>query len=298
MKKNVLTILSLVVGLFGSAANSNGQTLLHYWNFNVDSASALTPTYSMIPGATLVYIGAYYDTVQQGTTVNGVGADGTTLTASSAAIRLRNPADSFSIWMPTTGHKNIVLAYAEQRTKKGSQQNTVEYSTDGGVTWKNTAIAATATYWVDSTDTVSNTPFQLENFDFSSDTTVNDNPNFRVHIIFSVGDTGLSGNDRFDNITLRGDTITAPTAGVSSKFVTNGCSLHPNPTTDNIEISSVSEGDKSVVIINEIGQTMYTGTASGKRFTVNTSRFAAGSYYVGIRENGTGVSTSLKFVKR
>jgi len=295
MKRNVLTIISLFVALFGSITKSNGQTLLHYWNFNANTPASLTPTTSIITGANLSYYGASLDSVQQGTTVNGVGADGTALTASSAALRLRNPADSFIMSLPTTGYKNIVLAYAEQRTKKGAQQNIVTYTVDG-TNWINTAISATATYWVDSTDTVSNTPYQLETFNFSSDAATNNNPNFKVCIRFMMGDTGSAGNNRFDNITLRGETVGS--AGISEVHAFAGYSLHPNPATDSIEINSVLEGDKSVIITNQIGQNVYTGTASGKHFSVSTSKLAAGNYYVSIRENSAGMTTVLKFVKQ
>ena len=180
--------------------NTGNDTLIYLWDFNSDSATAFTPTMSIVSGASLSYAGTSYDTVQPGTTLNAVGAD-TVLSAGSASLRLRNPAGVFILTMPTTGYKNIVLKYAVDRTSKGSQQNVVTYTVDG-VNWINTAIAAYATYTVDSIDTYNG--FQLISLDFSSDTAVNNNPKFQVQINFANGNTNTSGNDRFDNITLYG----------------------------------------------------------------------------------------------
>ena len=299
MRKNVLTFLLPLAFVAGLNTQSSAQVLVDYWNFNVDSTVALTPTTSLVAGASLAYAGAYHDSVQQGTLLNGVGADGTSFTSASAALRLRNPASGpFTLTLPTTGYKNIVLKYAEQRTNKGSQQNIVTYSVDG-TTWINTAIAANATYFVDSTDTISNA-YQLQVFDFSSDTNVNNNANFKVRIVFAMGDTNSSGNDRFDNITLSGDTVAhSGTTGVALVAgAKNIYTLAPNPATNNLEINAVIAGDKSVMITNEIGQTVYTGTANTQRFNINTSALATGNYYISIRENATGKMTTLKFAKQ
>jgi hypothetical protein len=176
---------------------TTGDTLICYYNCNVDTlVITKTPTFGFT-GDSISYVGSYYDTVQPGTTLNAYGAD-TVLNASSAALRLRNPASDVVFSLPTTGFKNIVLKYAIERTTKGAQTNTVTYTTDG-MNYVNTAIAAVATYQVDST-----TGWQLISLDFSSDAACNNNPNFKVMITFSNGSANTSGNDRFDNITLWG----------------------------------------------------------------------------------------------
>jgi hypothetical protein len=80
----------------------------------------------------------------------------------------------------------------------------VTYTTNGGYTWKNTAIAAAnPTYSVDSIDTYNG--FQLIAFDFSSDDSVNNNPLFEVQINFTgPAAANATGNDRFDNLTIYG----------------------------------------------------------------------------------------------
>jgi hypothetical protein len=211
MKKYLSAIVLLTVSLTacvkdrvsstGSSTQNNvstsGDTLMYYWNCNVDSPAILTPTFGVTAGATFSYGGAYYDTAAPGTTINAIGAD-TILTASSAGLRLRNPASGpLILTLPTTGFKDVVLKFAEERTSKGAQTNVVSYTTDG-TNYINTAIASQPySYTVD-------TSYQLVSFDFSSDPAVNNNPNFKIMINFSNGSTNTSGNDRLDNITLYG----------------------------------------------------------------------------------------------
>ncbi len=173
-----------------------GDSLITYFNCNVDTLVIMkNPSYFRFAGDSMGYAGVRFDTVQPGTTINAYGSD-TLLSAGSAALRLRNPSGTFTLSLPTTGYKNIVLKYAIERSSKGSATNTVTYTVDG-VNYINTAIAATANYGVD-------TAWTLESFDFTTDTLVNNNPNFKVKINFSNAASTTSGNDRFDNITLWG----------------------------------------------------------------------------------------------
>ncbi len=295
MRKVVPAILFCLGAMFIFNTQSKAQSLLNYWSFNVDSTTVLTETSSMVSGGSLSYTGAYFDTVQPGTILNGVGADGISLNSASAALRLRNPvgSGSFTLTLPTTGYKNIVLKYAVERTKQGSQTNTVTYTIDGS-TWINTAIAANATYSVDSTDSITNA-FQLETFDFTSDVSVNNNPNFKVQINFSNGNTNPTGNNRFDNITVYGVSTTGITqiASVSEKYT-----LYPNPVINALDIDAVSGGNESVVITNASGQIVYKGTQTGKHFSINTTSFPSGNYFISINESDDSKVISMKFIKQ
>jgi len=214
MKKNILpiTLLTLVVIFIASCVkdrisaagtvvippvNTSGDTLIHYWNCNEDTLVIMsTPTKSIVPGASFAYAGSRYDTVQLGSTLNAVGADSTVVASPAAALRLRNPSGAFTMSLPTTGYKNIVLKYAVERSSKGAATNTVTYTTDG-TNYINTAIASTTVYSVD-------TVYHVVSFDFSSDANVNNNPNFKVQINFSNATGTTTGNDRFDNFTVYG----------------------------------------------------------------------------------------------
>jgi len=276
------------------SVQSKAQALIHYWAFDVDSTDVMTETSSLVSGGSLSYTGAYFDTVQPGTTLNAVGSY-TVLGTASAALRLRNPvgSGSFTLTLPTTGYKNIMLKYAEERTKQGSQTNTVTYSVDG-TTWINTAIAATATYNVDSTDSITNA-FQLESFDFSSDANVNNNPNFKVQINFTNGNVNPTGNDRFDNVTVWGVTTTGIAQILSEG---SAYTLYPNPAVNSLDVNATLDGNKSVVITDVAGQTIYKGIQTGKHFSINTTNFAAGNYFISISENGKSTVTTMKFIKQ
>jgi len=177
--------------------NTSGDTLLYYWSFNLDSISSLVPTFAINASANIDFVDSYTDTVQPGTNINGVGVDSTN--TAGGALRVRNPSTSLTISLPTTGYKNIVLKYAVEASSatKAAQTNIVSYTTDG-TNYINTAIASQSpTYAVPLA-------FTLVAFDFSSDSSVNNNPNFKVQIAFTNGNTNTSGNDRYDNITLYG----------------------------------------------------------------------------------------------
>ena len=217
MKKHLLSTILFTLGMLAIAScvkdrtftksapppiNTGNDTVLYYWDFNTDSISAMLPTIGISASAAVSYLGASFDTVQPGTTVNAQGYD-TTAHAGDAALRLRNPASGpFIIIMPTTGYKNIVLKFAEDHTTKGATVNMISYTVNGGASWKTDAISAYSTYNLDSVSTYKG--FQLFSFDFSSDDSVNNNALFQVRIDFGTGATNTSGNDRFDNITLFG----------------------------------------------------------------------------------------------
>ena len=177
-----------------------GDTLICYYNCNLDTPSVMfTPTKYLLTGDSLAYAGAYVDTVQPGTSMNAQGLD-TVLTSSSSAIRLRNPSGTFTLTLPTTGYKNIVLKFAVQASSKGSKTNTVTYTTDG-TTYTNAALA---TAYGDPSSYAVDTSWKVVSLDFSSDAAVNNNPKFKIKIDFSNAGSTTSGNDRFDNITLWG----------------------------------------------------------------------------------------------
>lgn len=182
--------------------NTGGDSIIHYWNFNgVDSPGMFTPTYTRGGGAMLAY--SYRnDTVNPGTALNGWGTDTILNVTTGGALRLRNPAVPFYLSLPTTGYKNVVLKYAEIRTSKGSAINWVSYTVDGSH-YITTAISSNNQINIDSIDGTNQ--YELVSLDFSSDTLVNNNPNFKVKIVFSdTAATNTSGNDRFDNISLYG----------------------------------------------------------------------------------------------
>jgi hypothetical protein len=71
-------------------------------------------------------------------------------------------------------------------------------------------------------------------------------------------------------------------------------SLYPNPATTVINVQNIPIGS-SVVIYNTAGNTVYTGTVTASRFSVNVQRFSAGVYFLQYKTNG--VNNTIKFIK-
>lgn len=169
------------------------DTLIYYWNFNKGDSSVRTPDFSKIgAGAYFSYNCAYID-YTNGSKLNLLG-----ITDSGQCLRVRNPSTDLIFYMPTTGYDSVVFIYAEEAssTKSGSTINSISYTVDGQ-TFTTPTTMGTNPYNVDTT-------FTLQTFNFSSDPAVNNNPKFAVKISFVNNNTGTSGNDRFDNVSLSG----------------------------------------------------------------------------------------------
>lgn len=100
--------------------------------------------------------------------------------------------------------------------------------------------------------------------------------------------TGLAGVYYFGtDATLKSDTYSP----------LNAISLYPNPTNNILNVSVPSElGNKvSYEVINYLGQSVVKSNSSNSNFTVNTSGFASGVYFIKLQtENG---AKTLKFIK-
>jgi hypothetical protein len=210
MKKSYLSILLLTLTVIVSSClkdrnfpsidtifkqpglpDLGARTMIHYWSFN--NVSALTAPSFSIGGAALEYNGATYDDVSPGSLLNARNAD-----AEGAGLRLRNPAGDFILSLPTTNYKDLILTFATQRSSSGAQQNTFYYSIDG-INFISDSLQPNML----RNDTIWNAYY----IDFSSIKRVNNNPNFKIKIEFSIGQDGTSGNDRYDNITLDANII-------------------------------------------------------------------------------------------
>ncbi|MFL9844412.1 choice-of-anchor I family protein [Flavobacterium rhizosphaerae] len=198
---------ALVILLFGLFANVAGaQTLIHYWNFNNlpngTLTNAVTADYSLITGTTsITYPGTgngYVDRVNSDATVNAQNGD-----VAGYGLRPRNPSNTRSlvIAFPTTGYENVVVAFATTRTGSGATEQNYSYSLDGGTTYTNAGLGTVA---YNPEEDV----YNLVTLDFSGIEGADNNPDFIVKINFG-GDnaSGDSGNNRFDNITVKANVI-------------------------------------------------------------------------------------------
>ncbi len=145
------------------------------------------------------------------------------LTGGNMYIRTRNPSENSYMYMyiPTTGWQNIHMYFAlTASSSKGARYLYWSYSKDGGVTWNNLTKAMDTfniggKFMPDTLQAINPTtaasnwyPVQLN---FTSDAGVNNNANFVLRWEYegSGTATGTSGNDRFDNFAVFGDSNTA-----------------------------------------------------------------------------------------
>ncbi len=296
-----------------------GQKLIHYWHFNnftgltaAGSPSLIVPfhaNWSSIDStkATVAYVPSYavsakYATYWDGVagdTMNARGAQRFQTTGTNNALRVRNPSDSMELRfnLPTNHYKNIHIRYELEKssTASGEGKQVFDYSTDGGKNWATSGLSIPG-------DSVSNATWNIIDVNLNADTMVNSNPFFIFRIKFKTNTSGSSGNNRFDNLTVEGDTDTAPlkTGGGSGiDIAANGLEAvaYPNPANDIFTITTASEGLKTISVCNLQGQMLYSGTSREMNTPLNVAGLQTGIYIVHLLENESGKTAIIKLVK-
>jgi hypothetical protein len=260
---------------------TNAEQALYYWHFNTlntpTDVTTIPADYSLIVGASPLM--TYAGTGPRDIDANNTGSilnmhfDQT----SGKAARVRNPSDGRALLfdLPTTGFKDIKFAYAVQRTNQGQLENQVAYSLDG-TNFIQTGLSQTA-FGI-------TTDFSLVEVDFSALTAVNNNPNFKIQITFSGNTVADTGNNRFDNITLKGvdNTLSVPSQNAIIHQV------FPNPFTNTVQViasETITELSVYDVIGKRIWQKKECNTNSE---TIDLSGLNIGMYLLKIKtEKGT-----------
>lgn len=229
-------------------------------------------------------------------------------------VRTRNPSDSSEMYfyIPTTGYKNISFEFAlSASSSKGPNYGVFSYSTNGGGTWKKlTTVMDTfnisGTYRPDT--------LQLQNpvtsvsgwypvqMNFTSDTSVNNKAGFVIRMLLAGPNSHeqTSGNARFDNFAVWGDTIGHIGAGINelSTAKASGYNVYPNPAGDFVNVlSDHYTGDKVITLYNVVGQTVSVTENHDLQTTINISSLNSGVYFVEIKEVSTGNKYTVKLVK-
>jgi len=274
--------------------------VIHYWHFNglpsgeyetVMADSSVTGLgFISYPGT-----GAgYMDDVNDGSELN-LHFNQT----EGRGLRVRNPSETRTLLftMPTSGYENILFAYAVKRTNMGNQQQVVEYrlATDGD--------------WQQLPDTVTTAvEYELHTFDLTQMEGVNDNPDFMIRIRF-IGPNAdaLSGNNRFDNVSLSGIPLSIPvSASHPVTTVAFGMDVFPNPNAGSFSV--VIKGVSSntgvpVQVINSIGHTVYlkthilstVGIKDFHSFDIDLTKCPSGVYLLNINVGHDKISRRLVF---
>jgi hypothetical protein len=242
--------------------NINTSSLIHYWHFNTVSGVIDSIAADVYPGTSAPHI--FYQPAFPNVFNGGIMDDvsGDTLNqrlnfVAGTGIRPRNPSDSMELFiqLPSTGFSNVQLSYAVQRSGSGMLKEVLFYTTDGV-----TFIPHPDTVFV-------TTSWGLAQFDFSSITAANNNPDFAVKIRFFEQNVASNGNNRIDNFVLEGTSLGGLVSGVSL----NMNSLQMLPSDTNRLVASVlpsnatnqqvswSSTDATVVSVDSMGLVTATG---------------------------------------
>jgi hypothetical protein len=179
-----------------ASAQQPTLTLIHYWNFNgATVAEMLTPSITVNSG-TITETLIAGSTSEVGTANNFTGVNARHGDAIGNHYRLNVPIGSVLTFnISTIGYKDVIVRYETRRSTTGSEIQKVSYSLDGSA------------YIPFQTLHINNINPELITLDFSAITGVNDNANFKVRIEFEQGAGTLAGNNRFDNLTVEGNTL-------------------------------------------------------------------------------------------
>ena len=225
-------------------------------------------------------------------------------------IRARNPSDScyMYLFIPTTGWKGISMDYAIAVSGTSSAQfNILSYSVNGMAgPWKNLTTAMD-TFNVSGTPTpdtlllinsvtIATDTWYPEQIDFSTDPTVDNNPNFILRwMIAGNYSSGPSHNDRYDNISI----LASAPAGIDNiNALAAGYEVYPNPANNVVNIvSDKFTGQKVITLFDVIGQTVSVTENKDKQTLLDISALSTGLYFVQIKEVSTGNSYTVKLAK-
>ncbi len=222
MLRNVLSTLFCLSALVLLCIPSRSQTLIHYWHFNNFTATMYTPDITGVDAdysihdtskAKILYaempgVSASYSTYEDYYPVLSTDGDLNDLMGQpdGNALRPRNPSDSMYLlfYIPTDHYKNISLTYATYSSSvaHGPLHQLFDYSADSGTTWSTAGLSETS-------DSAWSSSFNLVTVAMT-DPSVNNNPQLVFRITFNGNTTGASGNNRFDNVALYGDSIATP----------------------------------------------------------------------------------------
>ena len=175
-------------GNTGTDTSSGTFQVVDYWNFNSNDTSTLLIPNVSFSSASISYVANYFDDVNPGSSFNVRNND-----SAGDALRMRNPFVSVTFNLPTTGYTKPVFTFAAQRSNSGPMVNNIYYTIDG-TNFINDSLAQTS-FSID-------TAWTLQSIDFSGITRINNNANFAIRFISGDNNTGTSGNDRYDNVTL------------------------------------------------------------------------------------------------
>ncbi|MBC7847220.1 MAG: SdiA-regulated domain-containing protein [Flavobacterium sp.] len=191
---------TIVATLLFFSSQSDAQTLLHYWNFNNNAsvATITTPTLTNISGAasltaTISGISAIDFTGGTGSNFDVLNLNTRNADVAGTHLRFNDPIGSALVFaVPTSGYEDVIVKFATRRSGSGAGTQVWSYSTDG------------TNYTFFANVIPNNGDPALATLDFSSISSADNNPNFKLKVEFQLAPGGAVGNNRFDNFTIEG----------------------------------------------------------------------------------------------
>ena len=218
------------VYLFGFITMYGNTSTLQYWNFNnnVDLNSLLTPSISLVSGASLQFTPGGTSAID---VAGGTGQNFSVLNQnarngdiSGTHLRVNNPIGSELIFnVPSTGYKDIRVSFATRRSGSGAGLQYWAYSIDG------TNYIGIDTVVVLDADPV------LRQINLSLINALDNNPNVKIRVQFAQGAGGTGGNNRFDNF------------AIDAKLIPPSTLLHYWNFNNNASIASISSATQSII---------------------------------------------------
>ncbi len=268
--------------------NLGDEDLIYYWHFNTldtqdGDVTSVEADFSLIPEAEplMVYTGSGprdIDHFNTGSELNLHLIEGP-----GRAARVRNPSAgrSLEFHMPTEGYGELEFQYAVHRSGQGMLQNIITYSTDG----ENFTDAGLTTPAFNIAE-----DYTLITIDFSTIETVNNNSDFKVRISFLGNTDQNNGNNRFDNVTLKGNPYVVSTENIAAE---HRVSVFPNPSGSQINIKA-SFPFESYRITDISGRTVASrSTGSNDFLSIDVSGFAPGVYLLHLSDGQSDAVTKF-----
>jgi hypothetical protein len=253
-----------------------------------DDVTAIEADYSLIPGFTpfMTYTGTGnrdIDAYDPGSSINAQMGE-----PEGLAARVRNESDGRSVIFNfnTEGVERLIFEFAVHRSGSGMLENVIDYSTDGGTTFTQDFLPQTNFVITES--------YELVSVDFTGVAGAENNPDFIIRITYQGNTQQSNGNNRYDNITLKGD---ASNVGLKqNEMFAEGIKLYPNPVNNELNISS-TQNFEYIQVLDLTGKVVYESRKLETDFhSTNVSQLNAGTYVV--RIIGKSNVANLKFVKQ
>lgn len=230
MKQSFRLYLMACIYFFGFIAMNANTSTLHYWNFNnnVDVNSLLTPSISLVSGASLQFTPGGTSAID---VAGGTGQNFSVLNQNArngdiagTHLRINNPIGSELVFnVPSTGYKDIRVSFATRRSGSGAGLQFWAYSIDG------VNFIGIDTVVVLDADPV------LRQINLSLINTLDNNPNVKIRVQFAQGAGGTTGNNRFDNF------------AIDAKLIPPSTLLHYWNFNNNATIPSITSVSQSII---------------------------------------------------